>query len=147
MPAGNDRAVGRIGPLVRRHRVLLVLLALLLGGCWFPHGATERTALPGTYLVNGVDPMGTEYSGTLIVDSTDRPAVFRLEWIITGGVQDGTGTLTGDVLEATWRTLAGEHPGLSGTARLTVHDDGTMEGVRTIDGVDGEGTETVFPKP
>lgn len=125
-----------------------LLLLLTLGGCAFPGASlADGPGLSGTYVVNGVDPIGTEYSGTVVIEATEEPGRYRIEWLITGGIQEGEGTLDGDTLSVAWRTVSGPLGRSSGTARYIVGPDGRLTGTRTVDGAGGEGTEEIFPEP
>lgn len=135
--------------LVRRFSIPVVLLiALSAGGiamCGLP-GDTLRDGpgITGTYVVNGFDPSEVEYSGTVtIVERSDGD--YDIEWIVTGTIQRGTGTLTGDLFTVDWVTVTSPRGESSGTAEYTVGDDGVLSGTRTVDGVDEPGTEEIFP--
>lgn len=130
-----------------RTTAILTLLGLALTACTFP-GATieDGPGLTGTYVVNGIDPTGTEYSGTVVIAATDDPDRVAIEWIVTGAVQLGEGTITGDTLDVTWTTLSGSRPDAAGTARYEILPDGRLVGTRTIAGVDTPGTEEIFPE-
>ncbi|MGD9755760.1 MAG: hypothetical protein AB7W59_32605 [Acidimicrobiia bacterium] len=129
-----------------------LVLPALLGSCTLPGAALhDGEGITGTYVVNGVDPVGIEYSGTVVItgdgERTDR---YRLEWIVTGTIQEGVGTLDGDRLEVGWTdrlSPRGAAQATSGTATYTVADDGALHGTRVIDGVEGTGTEDIFPEP
>lgn len=125
---------------------LSVVLLLILSACSVPGSQVSRgDGLDGTYVVNGVDPVGIEYSGTVIIDEGDDGTV-TMEWLITGAILEGSGRLDGDTLEIDWTTVEDPRGEASGTATYTVEDDGRLTGTRTIDGVDGTGTEEIFPK-
>ena len=102
--------------------------------------------LDGTYTVNGVDPNGAEYSGTVVMRRTSSRTV-DIEWIVTGGIHRGSGTRTGDSLDVEWSTVGGAvvAGGRSGTATYEILDDGRLVGTRTVAGVDEVGTEEIFP--
>ena len=127
--------------------VLAVVLAAVVGACVVP-GSTIRDGpgLTGTYVVNGVDPLGVEYSGTVIIGRASDPGRYTVEWIVTGAIHEGTGTLSGDGFVVEWTTLRGPREGATGTADYTVEDDGRLVGTRTVDGLDGVGTEEIFPE-
>jgi hypothetical protein len=110
----------------------------------FAVGREGPSGLAGTYTVNGVDPTGLEYSGTLIVNETGTDA-YALEWIITGSILTGSGTRVGNELIAEWESVAAAGPG-RGTVTYVIGSDGTMSGVRTVDGFDDPGTEEIFPE-
>jgi hypothetical protein len=65
----------------------------------------------GSYSVNGLDPLGTEYGGNLTVKPGASPAEYLLQWIVTGSIQEGSGKLDGDKLRVDWRMVEGSsHP-------------------------------------
>ena len=100
--------------------------------------ADDTDPFTGRWLINGVDPFGTEYSGSLTIQADG--ATYRLEWIISGALLSGSGRTAGDRLEAEWSgTIAGDS--VEGTATYRVGGD-TIEGTMRIFGVDGEGAET-----
>ena len=136
--------------LVRRFSIPVVLLiALSAGGiamCGLP-GDTLRDGpgIAGTYVVNGFDPSEVEYSGTVtIVERSDGD--YDIEWIVTGTIQRGTGTLVNDRFTVDWVTVTSPRGESSGTAVYVVGDDGVRRGTRTVDGVDEPGTEEIFPE-
>lgn len=130
-------------------RLLALAVALVLAGCFVVPGSTleDRPGIAGTYIVNGVDPVGIEYSGTVVIEATERPDAFTINWVITGAILEGDGILQGDRLTVDWRTVESPRGPSSGTAVYTVEDDGRLVGTRTIDGVEGTGTEEIFPEP
>jgi hypothetical protein len=132
--------------------ILLTLTLLLLTAC------ARRTAGPlaedatpdnvpsivGEYALNGFDPDGNEYGGRLNVILQDN-GEYLLQWIISDSLQEGTGTLTGNQLTVTWRTVEGFPIQLTGTATYTVTVAGELYGYKTVDGKDGQGTEAAYP--
>jgi hypothetical protein len=132
--------------MIRLPVLLAFVLSAALAACSTPGSQVSRgEGLDGTYVVNGIDPVGIEYSGTVIIDESDTGAV-TLQWLVTGAILEGTGRLLGDRLEVEWTTIEGPRGDAAGTATYTVEDDGRLVGTRTIDGVDGEGTEEIFPQ-
>lgn len=107
-------------------------------------GRDDDTGIAGTYTVNGVDPTGQEYSGTAVIVAVDDG--FDIEWIITGVIQRGTGTLDGDTLTATWEATSSATGG-SGRSIYVLQADGRLIGQRFIDGVADAGPEELFPDP
>jgi hypothetical protein len=67
--------------------------------------------------------------------------------LISGGIQEGTGTLEGNQLIFTWNSLAGTDQEVSGAGVYTVTVNGELHGTRSIDGVETPGTETAYPNP
>jgi hypothetical protein len=137
--------------LVRRFAVPAVLLFSLTAGgvamCGLPGDSLDDGAgILGTYVVNGTDPAGVEYSGTVTIVDGDGPGRYVVQWIITGGIQEGTGVLRGDQLDVEWRSVTDARGVSGGTAEYTVGDDGVLRGTRLIDGGDAVGTEEIFPE-
>lgn len=128
-------------------RLPTLLLALVLASCAIP-GATldDRPGVAGTYVVNGVDPVGIEYSGTVVIEATEDPGRYTIVWVITGAILEGEGVVDGDTFTVEWRTIRGPRGDSSGTAVYLIEADGRLSGTRTIDGVDGTGTEEIFPE-
>jgi len=136
--------------LVRRFAVPVVILVALTGGgiamCGLPGDTLDDDeGIVGTYVVNGVDPAGVEYSGTVSIRSVDGEYV--VQWLVTGSIQEGTGRLVGDRLTVDWQTVTDPRGASSGTAEYVVGDDGVLRGERRVDGVDEVGTEEIFPEP
>lgn len=147
--AFRDMALGDIARKVAVPAVLL--FSITAGGvamCGLPGDATEDDAgILGVYVVDGIDPVGTEYGGTVTISAADDGAErYSVQWIITGAIQEGTGVLTGDRLTVDWRTVSGGRGESTGTAEYTLDSDGVLRGTRTIDGSDGAGTEEMFPE-
>jgi hypothetical protein len=144
---------GRSGPssILRRLAVpIVILVALSAGGlamCGIPGDSLDDDAgILGTYVVNGVDPIGTDYSGTVTI--SEGPAgTYVVQWIVTGSIQRGTGRLSGDRLVVEWETVTDARGPSSGTAEYIVGDDGVLRGDRFVDGVAEPGTEEIFPEP
>ncbi|MGI9608927.1 MAG: hypothetical protein ACR2NL_01395 [Acidimicrobiia bacterium] len=107
-------------------------------------GRDDQTGLAGTYTVNGVDPTGREYSGTVVITSTGEDS-YSLEWIITGSIVSGLGTQSGNELSVRWETTAAVANG-TGSATYEIRPDGSMVGTRVVDGIEGSGTEEIFPE-
>ncbi|MEM9560996.1 MAG: hypothetical protein AAGA93_00165 [Actinomycetota bacterium] len=123
--------------------VVMVYACALPGN--LPVGRDGDDGLPGLYTVNGIDPVGGEYSGTLTIVETNDPRTFRVQWLVTGARQEGTGRLTGDVLTVTWTEVDNATGQGTGSTEYRIRDDGSMTGVWTADGFDSPGTEEVFP--
>lgn len=93
----------------------------------------------GRWLINGVDPFGVEYSGSLsITPSGDE---YALEWIITGALVSGTGERAGDELRAGWRRTAGDVV-VDGTAEYRIDEPGILRGTVNIPGAPESGHES-----
>src|SRR3990170_1438853 len=79
----------------------------------------EVPDLLGTYVVNGFDPLGTEYGGHLTITEGEGLNRYHLQWIITGSIQEGTAGLEGNLLVVEWKTVDGLNADAAGTARYT----------------------------
>ena len=126
----------------------IALLAVGVGRCVVVpgDGLEDGEGIAGTYVVNGVDPLEVEYSGTVTIVREDDGR-YTITWIVTGTVQEGVGELVGDRLAVEWRSLTSPRGESTGTAVYEVGDDGVLRGTRTVDGVDEIGTEEIFPEP
>lgn len=102
-------------------------------------------SLEGSYVVNGFDPLGTEYSGVLNIFPGQQPGEYTLQWIIVGSIQQGRGVLQGNVLQVEWENLTGYGEDIHGTSTYTVTENGELYGTRILSGHAGEGTETAYP--
>lgn len=135
---------------------ILMVVIVILAGC----SARERGQIKGAdappdavpdlagwYYVNGFDPLGTEYGGNLTIMPGNSPGQYKLQWIITGSIQEGIGTLDGNRLIVQWRTTEGMGPGATGVTTYTVTTERELYGTRSADGLEGVGTEKVFPIP
>ncbi|NOX62025.1 MAG: hypothetical protein GXP42_08775 [Chloroflexi bacterium] len=136
-------------------RLFLVLLLFALIAC---SSARERPkvtgrdaspdALPdlvGTYSVNGFDPLGVEYGGLLTIQPGDKPGEYKLQWIITGSVQEGVGVIQGNQLIVEWRSVQARGQNSRGRTIYTITTKGELYGERTVEGYDQPGTEEAFP--
>ncbi|MEN8040708.1 MAG: hypothetical protein ABFR95_04305 [Actinomycetota bacterium] len=131
--------------LVKRTFVIAATIAVILGGCAFPQQGTDTPErIGGDYYVNGVDALGKEYSGQMTVVPTDGQDTVEIQWIITGVVQTGQGTVAGTTLTADWQTITLSN-GSTGTITYELQSDGTLIGERTFDDREGTGTEEAFP--
>lgn len=132
---------------------LISLLALLLSACSGREPAPLALDAPadnvpdivGDYALNGVDFFGQDYGGRLSIQPGDAPGQYKLNWIITGYIQEGTGTLEGNQLLVEWRTISGPLPDLHGTATYTVTVNGELYGTRQAEGFEQVETETAYP--
>ncbi len=101
--------------------------------------------LVGTYAINGFDPLGVEYGGTLAIEAGENPDQYRLHWIVTGSLQEGTGRTVGNQLLVQWQTIAGLEIQAQGVATYTITTLGELYGQRKVFGLDGLGRENAFP--
>ena len=100
--------------------------------------------LVGTYVVNGIDPLGDEYGGHLTITPGNEPGTYYLQWIVVGGIQEGLGIVKGNHLLVEWQTIEGLKD-TTGTAVFTITETGQLYGIRTADGLEGEGQEHAYP--
>ncbi len=123
----------------------LVVFAIVLGLFIAPNPADlddDGDPFTGRWLVNGIDPLGVEYSGALTVSEVGSE--YELTWIVTGFVRTGSGELDGERLDVTWEVVEGIGPARTGTGSYVIEDN-TLQGTVTIDGTEGFGTEEGFP--
>ena len=134
--------------------VVMCLLIVAVSACTTRERAQIKgedaspDALPtivGSYSVNGFDPLGTEYGGNLTVTPGDTAGQYRLQWIITGSIQEGEGQVEGNKLIVQWRTVEGMGPGASGVTTYTVTTLGELVGTRQVEGQGKLGRENAFP--
>ncbi|MFM8321303.1 MAG: hypothetical protein ACKOC5_10340 [Chloroflexota bacterium] len=135
-------------------RILTACLALilLLSACSRGPKPLAPDAQPGQvpeiagdYVINGFDPTGIEYGGRLRISAGAQPGQYLLQWIISGDLQEGVGTLDGNRLTVEWRSTIGMGRQGQGTAAYTVTRAGELYGERQVDGYTAPGTETAYP--
>ncbi|MBC8331394.1 MAG: hypothetical protein H8E28_05375 [Anaerolineae bacterium] len=133
---------------------VLVIVMVALAGCSAKEKGGPTTAdappdavpdLVGVYVVNGVDPLGTEYGGHLTIRAGEKELEYLLQWIIVGSIQEGTGVLEGNQLFVEWRAIEGVTGKTQGTAMYTVTLGRELYGTRTVEGHSGVGEEIAFP--
>ena len=101
--------------------------------------------LVGTYVVNGFDPLGMEYGGHLTLIAGEETGTFQMQWIIVGGIQAGQGVLKGNQIFVEWKTIESSTGYAQGTATYTITELGQLDGIRFVDGLEGEGFEQAYP--
>ncbi|MGI9596181.1 MAG: hypothetical protein ACR2QK_08475 [Acidimicrobiales bacterium] len=123
---------------------------IMLYACALPGdlavGRDDDGDLPGIYTVNGIDPIGTEYSGTIVIKATDTADRFDVEWIVTGAIQVGIGVRDGDRLVVTWTEVTSATDDGTGPITYAIQADGKLVGTWYADGFDVPGSERVFPE-
>ncbi len=131
---------------------LFLLIAALAAGCSddiLMHGEDAPPGgigdLAGSYVLNGIDPFGTEYAGRLDITSGSGSNRYLLQWIVPETVQQGTARLDGNKLIVDWQAAETSALAVSGTAEFTVTVDGELYGSKRVDGDDGEWRETAYP--
>ena len=125
------------------HPVIYTVAADHLEGEWADGTATDNLALfsraaamprapSGHYLVSGLNPNGSRYSGTLDVKANgDR---YDFAWVTGASQFQGVGTLAGNILTVNW--------GSNTTPIIyAVADDGSLHGLWA----DGHGEEIATP--
>lgn len=140
---------------MKRISILLLLMAISLTACarnkpgplGVDAAADNLPNIVGSYAVNAFDPTGEEYGGTLTITEGMQPNEYKFQWLISGGIQEGIGTLEGNKLIFTWNSLAGTDQQVSGVGEYTITVDGQLYGTRTIDGLETPGQETAYPNP
>lgn len=139
---------------MKRYLSILLLLILFISGCSARERPSEMAPdadpanlpdLMGTYVVNGVDPLGVEYGGHLTITAGEDPGTYHLQWIIVSGIQEGIGVLKGNQLIVDWQIIESSKEHSQGTAIYTVTETGQLDGIRKAEGVDGEGNEQAYP--
>lgn len=139
---------------MKRNSILFLLLAIALTACRgdpAPLGADAPADnvpdIIGEYALNATDGTGEEYGGSLFVTAGEQPNEYKLQWLVSGGIQEGTGILEGNQLSFTWKSLEGTDQNLSGYGTYTVTVNGELYGPRYIDGVNEPGQEAAYPNP
>ncbi|MFV0526683.1 MAG: hypothetical protein ACK5RL_19540 [Acidimicrobiales bacterium] len=129
----------------------IVAFLVMLYSCALPGdlavGRDDPSGLSGVYTVNGLDPVGTEYSGTITIRDTDTADVYDVEWIVTGAIQHGRGVVTGDRMAVTWDEVNNATGRGTSDTEYVIAPDGSMTGTWVAAGFDQPGTEEVFPEP
>ena len=130
----------------------LVLIVLFLAACSRTPAALGEDAAPGSlpdllgdYALNGVNASGSAYAGTLTIQPGDTPGQYKIQWLVTGGVQVGTGIVDGNVLNVEWKSLSSVAGDTSGAGTYTITVNGELYGKRTTDGMPGSVEETCYP--
>ncbi|MBI5962202.1 MAG: hypothetical protein HY863_01900 [Chloroflexi bacterium] len=140
---------------MKRLSIIFLILAIGLSACGRKDPAPLGADAPGdnvpnivgSYALNGFDPGGEEYGGTLSITDGEQPNEYKLQWLVTGAIHEGTGILAGNQLTATWHSISETDQTISGSASYTVTINGELYGTRSIDGVESPGTETAYPNP
>lgn len=137
---------------MKRIFILFALLALSLTACRGDPAQLGSDApadnvpnIIGEYALNATDPTGEEYGGSLFVTAGEQPNEYKLQWLVSGGIQEGTGILEGNELTFTWSSLPGTDQEITGSGVYVVTVNGELYGTRSIDGVDIPGLEAAYP--
>jgi hypothetical protein len=128
-----------------RWAIGLILFILILAWFTAPNpvdSGSDIDPFTGRWLVNGTDPFGVEYSGSLSI--VGAGGEYALEWIITGALVSGTGGLVGDELQVEWRRSAGNTV-ITGTAEYRLDDAGNLVGTVYVPAAAESGREMGEP--
>ncbi|MBE9524913.1 MAG: hypothetical protein IMY76_07420 [Chloroflexi bacterium] len=133
--------------------LMLLVLSLSLAACsrdengpMGPDAGVDNVPnLVGTYIVNGFDPLGTEYSGHLTIMAGEKSGAYDMQWIVVGSIQEGKGVVDGNMLKVTWYSITDIDESSEGTALYTITVNSELYGNRWVDGHDGEGIERAYP--
>ncbi len=135
-----------------RKILICLLITLFLTACTGQPAALGADAAPGSvpdlvgdYAINGVSPDGVAYGGTLTIKPGDTPGNYRIQWLVTGGIQEGTGVIDGNVLKVQWTSISSVAGETSGAGSFVVTVNGELYGNRTTNGVQGSAQETYYP--
>ena len=137
----------------KRLTSLIIVSLVVLSSCSasdsLRHGQDALPAdvgsLAGSYVLNGIDPLGNEYTGHLKITAAGRSGSYDLMWIVTEGFQEGLGRIQGNTLEVEWHTSDQAALTAAGTGSFTVTIDGELYGAKRVDGDEGEWRETAYP--
>ena len=141
---------------MKRTSLIMLLLVLTISACFprrtpAPLGADAPADnvpdITGSFALNANDPAGEQYGGTLTIFAGDSANEYKMQWLVSGDIQEGVGTLEGNQLTFTWQSLSGTDQYLSGHGVYTVTINGELHGERYIDGVEGPGLESAYPNP
>ncbi len=139
---------------MKRISIIILLLAISLSACRGKPAPLSADApadnvpnIIGNYAVNAVDPTGEQYGGSLFITAGEKPNEYKLQWLVSGGIHEGTGILEGNQLTFTWKSLSETDQQVSGAGVYTVTINGELYGTRSIDGVEKPCTESIYPNP
>ena len=139
---------------MKRISILFLLLAFAITACFprrdpAPLGADAPVDnvpdIIGSFALNATDPTGEQYGGTLTIFAGDAANEYKMQWLVSGDIQEGVGTLAGNQLTFTWKSISETDQYLTGHGVYTVTVNGELYGERYIDGVDGPGIESAYP--
>ena len=134
-------------------RIFILIFFLMVSACTSKSEPVELAPdadpndlpnLVGTFVINGVDPIGDEYGGHLTITPDDLANTYQLQWIIVGGIQMGVGLVKGNQLFVDWHTIDGIEIA-SGSAVYTITQEAQLYGIRTSDHLIGVGIEQAYP--
>ena len=132
----------RLPPVPVRWAIGIILFVLVFAWFTAPNPVdkgSDSDPFVGRWLVNGTDPFGVEYSGSLSITASGQE--YALEWIVTGALISGTGRRVGDELHAEWRRAVGDTL-IVGSAEYRIDDTGTLHGAVNVAGSSEAGQES-----
>ena len=115
------------------------IVAALMGAAPLAQAAGD---VGGTYKVDGTNFDGSKYRGTATITITSKTTC-NIEWQTGGGSSSvGICMRNEDAFSAAYKMS----DGAVGLIIYQMNDDGSMEGLWTLSGKDGVGTEVLTPK-
>jgi hypothetical protein len=115
-----------------------LLTSALFGLCIAAPASAQ--SIGGTYTVEGTNLDGSSYSGTAEITLTSDTTC-TIHWVTGGTTSDGICSRNGDAFAAAY--VLGD---VFGLVVYKVDGDGTLDGLWTIAGKDGNGTEVLSPE-
>jgi hypothetical protein len=119
--------------MIRRLLCAVVVLAAAVAA------HAEPLKLAPKYDETGTNPDGSKYTGTVAI-SVVSDTTFTIQWTIGGETYRGFGMRMNDSLAATY--MINGQPGL---VIYKVEDTGTLHGLWTVRGENGNGTDILIP--
>jgi hypothetical protein len=121
-----------LGEISMRHWPAFALVFMLFASALSPVAAQAQD-IGGNYSVDGTNPNGTTYTGTVTITRQGSNR-YRFEWVIANGDRySGAGTLRDKTISVNW--------GQRYPVIYQVGDDGILEGTWA----NGTATETLTP--
>lgn len=102
-------------------------------------GSASAQSIGGMYNAEGTNLDGSPYNGTAEITLTSDTTC-TIHWVTGGSTSDGICSRNGDAFAAAY--VLGDAIGL---VVYKVGEDGSMQGLWTIAGKDGNGTEKLTP--
>jgi hypothetical protein len=114
-----------------------LLATALLGLCMIAPGSAQ--SIGGSYMAAGTNLDGTQYTGTVEITLTSSTTCV-IHWETSGTTADGICSRNDAAFAAAY--VLGDAIGL---IVYKVREDGTLDGLWTIAGKEGNGTEVLTP--
>lgn len=114
-----------------------LIASVLLGLCMIAPASAQ--SIGGSYNVQGTNLDGSEYTGTAEITLTSSTTC-TINWVTGGSTSDGICSRNDAAFAAAY--VLGDAIGL---VVYKVMDDGSLEGLWTIAGREGSGTEVLTP--